>query len=254
MRTKYQYQCADSATSRQIQIPGRGAHPSPRRSRPSTSPSTWPPTTVSQSKNDPSTARHPLSHHGHNGLERGHRRTHHRPHHRPPPSCTPPRQRHLVRPRHHQPRPPQPGLHRHDPLRRGTQSCPLTTIVPFPVPPANTPPPQQVNCRPTDPTHHQLARADAVFRKGIPSLAAGRRDACDVAPAMGRCEHLWCGAKSGIYLCPRTNENGIHFSCSEAALYAFAAVVECRGGKGVMGRTWDGEGRFTVEVWGGRCV
>lgn len=120
--------------------------------------------------------------------------------------------------------------------------------------PLNTPPPQQVNCRPTDPTHHQLARADAVFRKGIPNLAAGRRDACDVAPAMGRCEHLWCGAKSGIYLCPRTNENRIHFSCSEAALYAFAAVVECRGGRGVMGRTWDGEGRFTVEVWGGRCV
>ena len=114
--------------------------------------------------------------------------------------------------------------------------------------------PGQITCRPTDPSHHQLARADAVLRKGIPNLAAGKRDSCDVVPAAGRCEHLWCGSNSGIYLCPRRNENRIRFSCTEAALYALAAAAECGGGKGFMGRTWDREGRFTVEVWGGKCA
>ena len=36
----------------------------------------------------------------------------------------------------------------------------------------------------------------------------------------------------------------------EAALFALAAAAECGRGKGFMGRTWDKEGRFTVEVWG----
>ncbi|KAK1829424.1 hypothetical protein QBC39DRAFT_356538, partial [Podospora conica] len=96
----------------------------------------------------------------------------------------------------------------------------------------------KVLCRATDPSHHELARLDAVFRKGIPNLAAGKRNTCDAAPATGKCEPLWCGSNSGIYLCPRKNENKIEFSCAEAALYAFAASVECRAGKGVTGMAW----------------